>query len=74
MEIILLKRSQMQHQAASNLVAAGVLRQEEADFYYELLSAMPIEEVVAALLESHQLREECPEPIFCYPVGEISLN
>jgi len=71
---IILHRSQIQHQTVSNLVTTGILRQEEADSYYELLSTMPIQEVVAALLDSHQLREESPNPIFYYPVGEISKN
>jgi len=72
--MIILHRSQIQHQTVSNLVSAGILRQEEGDFYYELLSTMNIQEVVAALVDSHQLREECPNPIFYYPIGEISKN
>lgn len=72
--MIVLHRSQMQYQTVTNLVTAGILRQEEADFYYELLSTMSMQDVVTALLDSHQLREDCPEPIFYYPIGEISKN
>ena len=67
-------RSQIQQQTVSNLISVGVLKQDETDTYYQLLSAMSWEDVLAALLESNQLREYCTKPIDYYPIGEISKN
>jgi len=64
----------MQNQTISNLVTAGVLLQREAEHFSELLSALTMRELALALLESHQLREDCPNPINYHPIGEISKN
>ena len=72
--MIVINRSQAQRQTVFNMVTAGVLKQEESEFYYKLLSAMSDEEALAALLESNQLKEDCLNPISYYPIVEISRN
>lgn len=67
-------RSQIQLQTISNLMTAGILKQDERGFYNELLSAMSWEDMLAALLESHQLRDDCFNPVNYYPIGNINLN
>lgn len=67
-------RSRIQLQTVSNLVTAGVLKYDEAKFYNTLLSAMTEKDILGALLESHEMRENCPNPIDYYPIGEIYNN
>ena len=74
--MINLQRTQIQQQTLSNLISAGVLRQNEAESYNEKLSAMQEYDLLTALVLSHQLREDCSFPGSCvhYFTGEISLN
>lgn len=67
-------RGQVQLQTISNLITAGILKPEEAEPYNKKLSAMTWEEVAITLVESHELRENCPNPIPYCPIGEISRN
>lgn len=64
----------MQLQTISNLVTAGVLKREEAEDYNKKLTAMTWGNMVLTLLESHDLRENCPNPIDYYPIGKIGKN
>ena len=68
--MIILHRSQVQLQTVSNLISAGILEPTEAESYNKLLSAMPLDDVLAALLESHELKDN----LNYYPIGEISKN
>ena len=72
--MIIVHRSQIQAQTISNLVSAGVLLKNEAEHYNELLSAMSMQDLVAALVGSHQIREEQPDSINFYPIGKMSMN
>jgi len=67
-------RDRIQLQTISNLVAAGVLKKEEAEFYNKKLSGLTWGEAAEVLVVSHHLRENCPNPIDYYPIGEIGKN
>jgi len=72
--MIVVHRNQIQNTIVSNLISAGVIGQDEAEHYYELLSALPLQELLSTLVVSHELRENCPDAINYYPIGEISVN
>jgi len=67
-------RDQVQLQTISNLVTAGALKPDEAESYNNLLSEMSLSAVLAALVESWRLREQCHNPANYYPIGDICLN
>ena len=75
---IIVHRSQIQKQTIDNLIAAGILSQSKADYCNEMLSTLPIEELLSVLVDSHQIRTVAEQsdacPVLATDVADINLN
>ena len=72
-----LEHSSVKKCIVQNLIEAGILQPDEAQFYLETLDCSDSRDLLIAMLESHNLREDAvaKQPSF-YPVDarDISLN
>jgi len=75
MQIVISKES-IERQTAQNMVEAGIILPDECPLFINLLKAMNERDLIVALLESWQARQQATNPIGFYPVipEDISPN
>lgn len=63
-------------QTIQNLVEAGILEQSECPNYEIYLRRLDLKDLLAVLIESHELWTNAPKPIMFYPIDmkSISMN
>ena len=61
-------------QTLSNLRQAGILRDCELSEYANTLDNMDDRQLLATLVESHELLDNAPAPIMYYPIAPICQN
>lgn len=71
---IVTNRESIVKQTIQNLVEAGILLPHEVDQFTSLLESCSMESLLAALITSHQRKEDSPNTTAYYPISSISLN
>ena len=71
-----IQREQVARQAAQNLIDAGQLTQDEAKNFLVYLEKLDHKDLLAVLMESHQLKEEAStgNPIKSYPIDYLRMS
>ena len=71
-----IQREQIERQATQNLIDAGVLTQEEAKEFLGTMAKLDHKDLLAVLLESHQLKEDARvgNPIKSYPIDYLRIG
>lgn len=72
--MIILDRSQMQRQTISNLITAGVIRQDEAERCHRIVSSLGLDDLAQMFVESRDLRNACTKLDTHYNIGVIGKN
>jgi len=79
MNILVLNRNRVIKQTVQNMVEAGVVMPEEAEKFTEQLQQLDPKDLLAALLESHMMKDQLANPKDTRPmlttdVSDISMN
>lgn len=71
-----IQRDQIERQATQNLIDAGQLTQDEAKDFLSHLGKLDSKDLLAVLLESHQLKEDAiiSNPIKSYPIDYLRMS
>jgi len=72
--IAFIDRDTVIKQTVQNMIEAGVVKPDEYEMFTEQLYQLDPKDLVATLLESHNMREQAQDIIRFYPIGEISKN
>lgn len=76
MGILILDRDVVITQTVQNMIEAGVIKPEEQKMFTEQLQRLDPKDLLIALLESHNFREQAPKRVNFYPldIDAISEN
>ena len=74
MDMIVLNKDSVVKQTIQNLVEAGVLRPSECSDHEAYLRQLDPKELIATLVESHDLRSNAPSPIMYYPIDMDAIS
>lgn len=71
-----IERDQVARQATQNLIDAGQLTQGEVKDFLSTLDKLDAKDLLAVLMESHNLKEEhhAGNPIHSYPIDYLRMS
>lgn len=72
--VYILSRDTLIKQTVQNMIEAGFILPNEAEMFTNQLLRLDPKDLLCALLESHDLREQAPERINFYPIDIDAIS